>query len=70
LAVTRGIYARARKEDPMRAFDCDQGHDKMTITAANDEELLQKAKEHAAQHHPEVTEDQLKSMIAEVAYDA
>jgi predicted small metal-binding protein len=54
----------------MRAFDCDQGHEKMTITAANDEELLQKAKEHAAQHHPEVTEDQLKGIIAEAAYDA
>lgn len=53
----------------MRAIDCDQGHDKMHFTAENDEELLVKVKAHAAEYHPEMSEDQVKEFMAKIAYD-
>lgn len=53
----------------MRAIDCDQGHDKVHLTAENDDELLVKVREHAAQYHPDLGEDQLKGMMAQMAYD-
>lgn len=53
----------------MRAIDCDQGHDKIHITAEDDEGLLAKVKEHAAQYHPDLSEDQIQGMMSSMAYD-
>jgi predicted small metal-binding protein len=53
----------------MRMLDCECGQ---TLQAATDEELLQSAREHVDQEHPdmELSDDQLRGMISEKAYSA
>jgi predicted small metal-binding protein len=53
----------------MRVLDCQCGR---TLQAANDDELLDAAREHVEQEHPdmEMSDDQLRGMISEQAYSA
>jgi hypothetical protein len=49
----------------MRGFHCvDPSHGRIDVTATDDEELFQKLKAHAADAHPELTDSQLREMIA------
>jgi predicted small metal-binding protein len=53
----------------MQVIDCDCGH---TLQAANDDDLLQVARQHMEQEHgnQQVSDDELKRMIADQAYTA
>jgi predicted small metal-binding protein len=53
----------------MRKLDCQCGH---TVEGVNDEELFQRGKQHVAEVHPgeNITDDQLRQLIATQAYDA
>lgn len=53
----------------MRAIDCPCGH---RLEAATDEELLEAARRHVEEHHPELerSDEQLRARIAADAYEA
>ncbi len=53
----------------MRAMDCDCGHH---LEAEDDQQLAAAAQAHVAQRHPELqmSEDDLRALIAAKAYDA
>lgn len=55
----------------MRSLDCRAPgtHDDMHITAASDEELIARVQEHRDQYHDEITDDQIKELVASSAYD-
>ena len=54
----------------MRAMDCsDPAHGDMHFAAASDEELRSKVTAHVAEHHPDVTEQQVDDLILQTAYD-
>ncbi len=53
----------------MRALDCSMGHDTIHFSAETDEELMQKVRDHAAQAHPELGEDQLREMFTQMVHD-
>jgi len=53
----------------MRALDCSQGHDTIHFSAETDEELMRKVREHAAEAHPELGEEQLQGMFAQLVHD-
>ncbi len=40
------------------------------IEAENDDELLEKVKAHAAEAHPDLTEEQLQQVVAQGAHDS
>jgi predicted small metal-binding protein len=49
----------------MRGFHCvDPSHDRIDFTATNDEELLERIKAHTAEAHPDLTESQIRDMMA------
>jgi hypothetical protein len=49
----------------MRGFHCvDPSHDRIEFTGANDEDLFQSIKEHTAKAHPQLTESQIREMMA------
>ena len=50
-------------------LDCECGH---TLQAANDDELVQAARQHVDQDHPdmEMSDDQLQQLVSEKAYSA
>ena len=49
----------------MRAFDCmDPSHDKIHFTGKDDGELFENIKAHAAEAHPDLTEGQIREMMA------
>ena len=52
----------------MRAIDCRCGH---PLEGADDEELVRRAREHVAGHHPEMerSDEQLRERVAADAYD-
>ncbi len=52
----------------MRAYDCDCGQH---LEAANDEELLEKARDHVNQDHPDMqlTDEEVRQLVIERAYD-
>ena len=53
----------------MRVIDCSCGK---TLQAANDEDLAEAVRSHAAEEHSdmELSEDQAREMVASQAYDA
>ena len=53
----------------MRVIDCECG---TTIKAANDKELEHQVRQHVAEDHPgdEMTDDEVRDLIARRAYDA
>jgi hypothetical protein len=49
----------------MRGFHCvDPSHGKVEFTGEDDEALLARVKDHAAKAHPDLTESQVREMIA------
>jgi len=49
----------------MRGFDCsDPSHGKVHFTGKDDDDLVQTIKAHAATAHPDLTEGQIREMIA------
>jgi predicted small metal-binding protein len=49
----------------MRAFDCsDPSHGKVHFTGTDDDDLVQTIKAHAATAHPDLTEGQIREMVA------
>jgi len=49
----------------MRAFDCsDPSHGEVHFTGKDDDDLVQSIKVHAATAHPDLTEGQIREMIA------
>src|ERR687888_2325152 len=49
----------------MRGFHCvDPSHDRVEFTGADDEDLFQSIKAHAAEAHPELTDSQIREMMA------
>ena len=55
----------------MRAMDCkDQaGHDDMHITGSTDDDLVEQAKLHRDEYHPDLSDDQIRELVAQNAYD-
>lgn len=53
----------------MRAIDCDQGHDKIHLSAETDEELLEKVRQHSAEYHPDLTEEQIRGLFDQMVHD-
>lgn len=53
----------------MRAIDCSEGHDTVHLSAETDDELMQQVKAHAAEVHPELNDEQLQGMFAQLAHD-
>ena len=49
----------------MRGFSCvDPSHGKIDFTGADDEELFKSMKAHAAEAHPDLSDTQLREMMA------
>ena len=53
----------------MRVIDCDCGH---TLSAANDDDLADRVKEHLAEDHPDqkMSDDEVRAFVGNKAYDA
>jgi len=54
----------------MRAYDCtDPSHGDMHMTGEDDEELMTKIEAHRDQYHEGMSDDQIRQMVTESAYD-
>jgi hypothetical protein len=54
----------------MRAMDCRHpAHDDVHFTADTDEDLFEQVKLHRDEHHPEMSDDQLRETVTQNAYD-
>jgi hypothetical protein len=54
----------------MRAMDCiHDDHEDMHFTAADDDALVERIKQHRDDHHPEMSDDQISELVAVSAYD-
>jgi hypothetical protein len=53
----------------MRAIDCSEGHETVHLSAETDEELLGKVRQHAADVHPELSEEQIQGIFAQLVHD-
>jgi hypothetical protein len=54
----------------MRALDCiHDNHEDMHFTAADDDALIQRVKEHRDQYHPDITDEQIGELVTQGAYD-
>lgn len=53
----------------MRAIDCAQGHDPIHMAAETDDELMEMVRAHAAEAHPELTEEMMQGMFAQLVHD-
>jgi hypothetical protein len=54
----------------MRALDCiHDNHQDMHFTAADDDALTQRIREHRDEYHPDITDEQITEMVAQSAYD-
>jgi hypothetical protein len=60
-----------KEEDEMRAMDCSHpAHaEDVHFTAATDDELFEQVKQHRDEYHPEMSDDQVREVIAANAYD-
>ena len=54
----------------MRALDCKHpAHEDMHATAPNDDELIEKVRQHIVETHPDMSPDQAEQIVAANAYD-
>ena len=54
----------------MRAMDCvHDDHEDIHFTGADDDELIRRITEHRDQFHPEMTDEQVRELVAADAYD-
>ncbi len=55
----------------MRALDCvHEAHDDTHFEAASDDELVSQVMKHRDEHHPEMSDDDVRSVVSSGAYDA
>ena len=56
---------------PMRALDCSHPahEEQMHFTAADDEALLARVKQHRDEYHPEMSDDEIREIVAQGAYE-
>ena len=61
-----GQWVRAGgRERQMRGFHCvDPSHGRIDFTGADDEELFEHIKAHTAEAHPDLTDSQVRDMMA------
>ncbi len=54
----------------MRGLDCShETHEDMHFTANDDEALVERVKQHRDQYHPEMSDDDVREIVAANAYD-
>lgn len=54
----------------MRALDCvHDDHEDMHFTGTDDTELTSRIREHRDEYHPEISDEQIDSLVASSAYD-
>lgn len=53
----------------MRAIDCAAGHDTLHMSAETDEELMQQVRAHAAEVHPDLTDEQIQATFDQLVHD-
>ena len=54
----------------MRGFDCvHEAHEDIHFSAESDEGLVEQIREHRDQYHPEITDDEIRSLVTTGAYD-
>jgi len=54
----------------MRALDCvHDAHEDIHFTADSDDDLLRQVREHRDQYHPEMSDDDVRNIVAASAYD-
>lgn len=61
--------AKLWKGGSVRAIDCSEGHDPIHLSGETDEELLAKLRGHAAEDHPDLTEEQIRGFFAQLVHD-
>lgn len=62
--------ASSKRLVSMRALDCvHRAREDMHATAATDEELVQKVREHISRADPDMSPDQATEIVAQNAYD-
>ncbi len=54
----------------MRALDCvHAAHDDMHFTANDDEGLVEQVKQHRDEYHPEMSDDDVREVVGQGAYE-
>lgn len=54
----------------MRALDCkDPAHEDMHVTAATDDELIEKVRQHISEVHPDMSPEEATGIVRQGAYD-
>jgi hypothetical protein len=55
----------------MRALDCrdPSTHDDIHFSSEDDDQLFAEVQSHTQEHHPEMTDEDIRQMIATSAYD-
>ncbi len=54
----------------MRALDCShEAHDDVHFTADDDEGLVEQVRRHRDEYHPEMSDDDVRQIVAQGAYD-
>ena len=62
------IVANVRRRSNAGFHCVDPSHDRIEFTGADDEELFQNIKAHTAEAHPELTDSQVREMMAGEAW--
>lgn len=53
-----------------RAMDCrHEAHDDAHFTAADDAELVGTVQQHRDEYHPEMSDDEIRGLVSQNAYD-
>jgi hypothetical protein len=54
----------------MRALDCShEAHDDVHFTADDDEALVEQVRRHRDEYHPEMSDDDVRQIVAQGAYE-
>jgi hypothetical protein len=54
----------------MRALDCrHEAHDDVHFTAGDDEGLVEQVRRHRDEYHPEMSDDDVRQIVAQGAYE-
>lgn len=54
----------------MRALDCvHEAHDDVHFTGQTDDDLITQVQQHRDEYHPEMTDDDVRAVVAQGAYD-
>jgi hypothetical protein len=54
----------------MRALDCvHEAHDDVHFTGTTDDDLIKQVQQHRDEYHPEMTDEDVRTVVAEGAYD-